>query len=594
MLPDVDFDLDALRERYRRERDKRVRGDGTAQYIAPTGAFAGFVDDPHVAPGFARAALTDQVEVLIVGGGFAGLSAGAHLRKVGIEGVRIIDKAGDFGGTWYWNRYPGIQCDIESYTYLPLLEETGYIPSERYSRGPEIFEHARRIARHFDLYRDALFQTRVTELRWLDDRNLWRVTTDRGDAILARYVIQTNGLLDRPKLPGIAGIDRFAGHIFHTSRWDFAYTGGDSYGGLTKLADKSVAVIGTGATAIQVVPHIARHARHLYVVQRTPSGVDERRNAPTDPVWAAGLEPGWQRLRRENFVALTSGLHRDEDMVADGWTDAVRNLGGFGTSPEDLKLEREIADFRKMNQIRDRIDATLDNADVAASLKPWYRQFCKRPTFSDEYLPTFNRANVELVDTDGQGVERFTKTGFAFGGKDYAVDCVIFATGFDYGTSYTPSARQKGHAIFGRGGVSLGAAWQDGLRTLHGFYTAGFPNLFHMGGSQNAVAFTTTYYLDEQAEHIAYVLKMATERGATIVEPAPEAERAWVATIRGKDQSIQEFQRDCTPGFYNDEGKVGEVVSRVDEIYGGGPIEFYALIRRWRGDGMAGLTFSAV
>lgn len=590
--PELDFDLEEMRERYRRERDKRLLPEGTAQYVAPTGKFAHLFGDPYVEPGYAREAIADQSDILIVGGGFAGLSAGAHLRMAGFENVRIVEQGGDFGGTWYWNRYPGIRCDIESYIYLPLLEETGYVPTERYAGGPEIWEHARRIGRRYQLYSKALFQTRVTNIRWLEDESMWLVETDRGDRLKAGFVIQTNGLLDRLKLPGIKGIERFNGHLFHTSRWDFAYTGGDSTGGLIKLADKRVAIIGTGATAIQVVPHVAQYANKLYVVQRTPSSVDERNNAPTDPEWVKSLTPGWHRRRRENFVALTSGIHQDEDLVGDGWTDAVRNVGGFNASQDELGLQREIADYRKMDQIRSRVDTTVERPDVAASLKPWYRQFCKRPTFSDDFLPTFNRYNVELVDTDGQGIDEFTETGFVFDQKEYAVDCVIFATGFDYGTSYTPSARQKGHEILGRRGVSLAEAWRDGLRTLHGVYSNGFPNLFHMGGSQNAVAFITTYYLDEQAEHIAQVLASARVRQARIVEPSLEAETEWVRTIRGKDKSIQQFQRACTPGFYNDEGKVGEIISRVDETYGGGPIEFYGLLRRWRSEGMRGLTFS--
>ena len=588
----LEFDIEGLRGKYRAERDKRLRAEGSAQYRAPSGELAHFVEDPYVEPGFSREAVTGIAEVVIVGGGFAALSAGAHLRMAGIDDIRIVERAGDVGGTWYWNRYPGIQCDIESYVYLPLLEETGFVPSERYARGPEILEHARRLARHFDLYRGALFQTSVSELRWLEDEDRWLVSTDRNDAIRARYVIQTNGLLDRPKLPGIEGIESFRGHVFHTSRWDFAYTGGDSHGGLTRLADKRVAVIGTGASAIQVVPHVAQHASQLFVVQRTPSSVDERGNAPTKPEWVEGLAPGWHRRRRENFVSLTSGIAQHEDLVGDGWTDAVRNLGGFNATPGELGLAMEIADFRKMNSIRERVDVVVEEADVAASLKPWYRQFCKRPTFNDDYLPAFNRPNVELIDTDGQGIDHFTETGFVFAGHHHEIDCVIFATGFDYGTSYTPSARQKGHPIIGRGKVSLADAWRDGLRTLHGFYSNGFPNLFYMGGSQNAVSFVTTYYLDEQAEHIAAVLGEAAARGATVVEPSPEAEADWVATIRAKDNSIHEFQRDCTPGFYNEEGNVGTVISRVDEMYGPGPIPFYTLIRAWRADGMRGLCFN--
>lgn len=590
---ELGFDPEALRAKYRQERDKRIRDEGATQYVAPAGELEHFIEDPYVEPGFTREPLTDSVDILIIGGGFAGLSAGANLRKQGLDGIRFVEKAGDFGGTWYWNRYPGIQCDIESYSYLPLLEETGYMPVERYSRGPEIWEHAKRIARHFELYEDVLFQTSVVELRWLDDERKWLVRTDRHDAFKARFVIRTNGLLDRPKLPGIPGIRDFKGHVFHTSRWDYEYTKGDCTGGLTGLADKRVAVIGTGATAVQVVPYVARDAQHLYVVQRTPSGVDERGNAPTDPDWWNSLEPNWQRRRRDNFVALTSGVPQDEDLVGDGWTDAVRSLGSFIGTDEaraDMQERMELADFAKMNQIRRRVEDIVEDPATAEALKPWYRQFCKRPTFNDEYLPAFNRPNVDLIDTDGRGLERFTSSGFVFDGKEYPVDCVIFATGFDFGNSYGATAQQRGHPIYGRGGAVLADEWRNGMRTLHGFYSAGFPNLFHMGGSQNGVAFAITYCLDEQAEHIAEVLKATDERGATLVEPTPEAEAEWVAIIRAKDKSFHDFQRECTPGLYNDEGKVGDTISRSDEYYGGGPIAFYGLIRDWRADGFKGLT----
>jgi cation diffusion facilitator CzcD-associated flavoprotein CzcO len=589
------FDPDALRAKYREERDKRLRDEGTRQFVAPAGDFAHFADDPYVEPGFVRDPLNDEVNVLIVGGGFAGLSVGAALAKLGVTGIRYVEKGGDFGGTWYWNRYPGIQCDIESYMYLPLLEETGYMPSERYSHGPEIFEHARRIGRHFGLYEDALFQTAVTELHWLDDERRWLCKTDRGDAFKARFVIRTNGILDRPKLPGIEGIADFKGHTFHTSRWDYDYTGGDSTGGLTGLADKRVAIIGTGATAVQVVPYVARYAKHLYVVQRTPSGIDARGNRPTDTDWWATLTPGWQKRRRDNFVALTTGVAQDEDLVQDGWTDAVRKLGSFigsDSPPEEKKAQAELADFVKMNEIRARVDDLVEDRATAEALKPWYRQFCKRPCFNDGFLPAFNQPNVDLIDTQGRGLDRFTADGFDYDGKHYPVDCVIFATGFDFGNAYGSGAQQKGHPIYGRGGASLADEWGPGMRTLHGFYSAGFPNLFHMGGSQNGLAFNLTYCLDEQAEHIADVIKAAEDRGATLVEPTPEAEAAWVHTIRTKDKSFQAFQRECTPGNFNDEGKVGTRITRSDEYYGGGPIAFYALIRDWRTGGMNGLKFS--
>src|ERR1700722_8536327 len=477
----LDFDPEALREKYRQERDRRVRTDGSQQYVEVQGDFSRYIDDPYVEPGFTRAPLTDEVNVLIIGGGFGGLLAGARLREAGVNEIRIIEKGGDFGGTWYWNRYPGAQCDIEAYIYLPLLEETGYIPKEKYSFAPEIMEHSRRIARKFDLYRGALFQTQIKELRWNEDECRWIVTTDRDDRSSARYVIMSNGPLNRPKLPGLPGIDSFKGHTFHTSRWDYNYTGGDTTGNLHKLADKRVAIIGTGATAIQCVPHVGRAAKNLFVFQRTPSSVDERRNRPTDPDWAQELAPGWQRARMDNFNTLVTGRQAEVDLVNDGWTDIIRNLGKMaprGLSKEErhqIGAMMELADFKKMNEVRARVDAIVKDPKTAEALKPWYRQFCKRPTFNDEYLPTFNRPNVTLVDTQGKGIDRITEKGVVFEGVEYEVDCIIFATGFEVGTAYT---RRAGFEVYGRGGQSLKDRWSDGMKTLHGFFSHGFPNCF--------------------------------------------------------------------------------------------------------------------
>ncbi|MGO9453351.1 MAG: flavin-containing monooxygenase [Candidatus Binataceae bacterium] len=594
---ELGFDPDALRAKYREERDKRLRPDGNQQYVEVKGDFSRYVDDPYVDPGFTREPLNDTVDVLIIGGGFGGLLAGARLREAGVQDIRIIEKGGDFGGTWYWNRYPGAQCDIESYIYLPLLEETGYIPKEKYSFAPEILAHSRRIGEKFDLYRNACFQTQIKAITWSEEECRWIVTTNRDDRMSARFVIMSNGPLNRPKLPGIPGMDTYKGHTFHTSRWDYGYTGGDTNGNLHKLADKRVAVIGTGATAVQCVPHLAKHAQHLCVFQRTPSSIDERGNRPTDPEWVKTLTPGWQKQRMDNFNILVSGGNQEVDLVNDGWTDIIRNLGALMPRKPDAQMSAhemgrivELADFKKMNQIRARVDEIVKDKKTADSLKPWYRQFCKRPTFNDEYLPAFNRSNVTLVDTRGLGVDRITEKGLVFDGVEYEVDCIIFATGFEVGTAYT---RRAGFEVYGRNGKTLTEYWADGLKTLHGFYSNGFPNCFHMGVTQNALTANFPHMLEEQAQHITELIQLAKANEARCLEPTAEAEAEWAATMREKAINNRHFQMECTPGYYNNEGKIDEGAGFIGALYGGGPVEFFELVRKWRADAeKKGLQFS--
>ena len=592
------FDPDALREKYREERDKRLRGDGNEQYVEVTAEFSNYVDDPYVEPGFTRDPLFDEVDVIVVGGGFGGLLMGARLREAGFERIRLIEKAGDVGGTWYWNRYPGAMCDVESYVYLPLLEEMGYIPKHKYSFAPEIFEYSQAIARRYNLYEDACFQTGVTEMRWDEDIARWIISTDRGDRMRTRYVVMANGPLSRPKLPGIPGINEFKGHTFHTSRWDYDYTGGDSTGHLTKLADKRVGIIGTGATAVQAIPHLGEWARQLYVFQRTPSSIDVRNNRETDPEWVRTLEPGWQQRRMDNFNTLVSGGHQDVDLVADGWTDIFRNISsaaakvaarelGRRLSPAERAELLETADFRKMEQIRARVDAIVEDPATAEKLKPWYRQFCKRPCFHDEYLQTYNRPNVTLVDTDGKGVERLTEHGVVIAGQEYEVDCLVFATGFEVGTTYT---RRAGYDIIGRDGITLSDKWAGGMRTFHGLQSAEFPNCFFLGFTQTAVTVSVPYALNEQTRHVIYILDEARRREAQIVEATPEAEQAWVDEIRDKARLGVKFYTACTPGYYNNEGMLGNPNGFFASMYGAGPLAFLQILDEWRADGqLAGI-----
>jgi len=590
------FDPEALRAKYREERDKRLRRDGNAQYREIAGDFAHYLDDPYVAPGFTRAALTDAVEVVVVGGGFGGQLAAARLREAGIDDIRIIEKGGDFGGTWYWNRYPGAACDIESYIYLPLLEEIGYVPKEKYSRAPEILAHSRAIGEHFDLYRGALFQTEVTRMDWDEAAARWIVATNRGDALKARFVVMANGPLHRPKLPGIPGIESFKGHSFHTSRWDYGYTGGTSDGGLTGLAGKRVGVIGTGATAVQCVPHLGAAAGELFVFQRTPSSIDVRANRPTDPDWAKSLEPGWQQRRMDNFNILLSGGFQAEDLVNDGWTDIIGNIlliarrkAAAGEVVEDPAALMQLADFKKMEQVRARVDQEVRDAATAEALKPYYNQFCKRPCFHDDYLATFNRPNVHLVDTQGRGVERITGKGVVANGVEYELDCLIYATGFEVGTEYT---RRSGYELYGRGSQTLTEKWKDGVSTLHGLYSRGFPNCFIISNTQSGFTANFPHMINEQSKHIAYVLGHCAARQVRVLEASQDAEDAWVQTIIDLSIMRQKFLEECTPGYYNNEGNV-QAMSARNGSYGAGPVAFAKVLEDWRAEGsLAGLELS--
>ncbi len=589
---ELGFDPGALREKYAAERAKRLRADANSQYQEIAGQFAHYNVDPYVEPGFTRPALHEELEVVIIGGGFGGMLAAARLQEIGITAFRIIEKAGDFGGTWYWNRYPGAQCDVEGYLYLPLLEELGYIPKERYSFAPEIFAHAQRIGKHFNLYERACFQTKVNEARWDEEAGLWTVTTDRGDVLKTRFVIMSSGPLNKPKLPGIPGIETFTGHTFHTSRWDYNYTGGDTTGGLHKLHDKRVGIIGTRATTIQCIPHLGEHAQQLYVFQRTPSSVDERNNTPTNPEWAKTLKPGWQAYRNRNFTALLDGVRVEGDEVGDKWTSPLKKLGDRLSSKKDSDLSgadkallAEIADCQKMNEIRARVSATVSDPATAEGLKPWFGQWCKRPTFNDEYLPTFNRPNVKLVDTKGKGVDRVTEHGVVVDGVEYEVDCLIFATGFEVGTAYT---RRAEFGLYGRNGVSLSDAWAKGMRTYHGFLSHGFPNCFHMGLTQTGLTANFTYMLDNPAHHLAQPLAQVKSRKAKTIEPTPEAEAEWVKLVTGPNM-MTKYQSVCTPGYYNGEG-TNEGQGFLQTVYPHGALAFYDMLARWREQGdFAGL-----
>ena len=599
VLGDLGFDFYELKGRYAQERDRRIRSDGNAQFI-PTidGRFEQFAKDPWVEPGFTRDPIYDHCDVIIAGGGFGGLSAGARLREAGCETIRIIDEAGDFGGTWYWNRYPGAMCDIEAFIYLPLLEELHYAPRNRYSFAPEMLEHSQRIGHHYRLYEKACFQTAITSMQWQEKERRWLVETNRGDRMTADYVVLACGRQSLPKLPSISGIDTFEGHVFHSSRWDYEYTGGDSDGGLVGLSDKRVGVVGTGATALQVVPEVAKWAKELLVFQRTPSTVGVRGNCETGPDWIDMTKHGWQKVRRENFQMRSVGLiPEDEDAIRDGWTAAFHGLASIGEKEVSAALGRplndaerlvltEVADFRVMNELRERVENSVDDPAVAEALKPQYRWFCKRPGFHDEYLPSFNRPNVRLVDTKGRGVEGFTKQGVVVDGEHYDLDCVVFATGFEAGIQYT---RLTGFDPVGRDGALLSEHWGPGVRTLHGLMTDKFPNCFFIGGNQHsASALNAVHLLDEQSVHLAYVIGEMRRRKLAAIEPSPEAVDEYTDFIRTAPQNaaLVEFYASCTPGYYNGEGKAKKSEDLfLGGRYGPGAMAFYEMLAAWRESG---------
>ncbi len=590
-----------LRAKYRAERDKRLRSDGNEQYVEPTGRFSHFIDDTWT-PRADREPLYCDVEVAVIGAGFAGLVTGARLKQAGVTDVRLIDGGGDVGGVWYWNRYPGAMCDTAAMIYLPLLEETGHMPSQKYTMAPEIFAHAQRIATTFDLYDGALMSTSVTSLGWDADTSRWIVRTDRGDELHARFVTMGTGPLHRPKLPGVPGIETFEGHAFHTSRWDYAYTGGSPDDGcLTGLADKRVGIIGTGATAVQCIPHLARSAGELLVFQRTPSSIDVRNNRPIDPEWFASLQPGWQDEWRMNFTILQTGGFTDADLVEDGWTDISQRIRDrivteieagrtedFG--PEAFRAAYEASDDEKMEEIRSRVDAVVDDPATAEALKPWYRQLCKRPCFHDEYLDSFNLPGVRLIDTNGQGVEHIDATGVWVGGEHIELDCLIFASGFEVGTDY---ARRAGFETTGRGGLTLTDRWADGMRSLHGVHVHDFPNLFIVGPTQGANLISNiTHNLVEAATTIAMTIAHGREIGAREIEVTAQAEHAWVELIDTHPGTIF-GDTECTPGYYNGEGREATVRDRRNSTgYPLGAVAYFEYIAGWRGSGgFEGLWF---
>ncbi len=570
--------LEEVRERYRIEREKRLRDDGLDQFQEFKGELADFDHDPYADADFTRDPIAEDVDVVIVGGGFGGMHMAINLKSRGIDSIRIVEKGGDFGGTWYWNRYPGCQCDVESFTYLPFLEETGYMPTERYARAPEIFEHCQRIGRHFGLYQHALFQTEIDTPIWDDDRKRWMVTTSRGDRLSARYFVTAGGILHKAKLPGIPGIADFDGIAFHTSRWDYSVTGGGPTEPMDKLADKRVGIIGTGATGVQAVPQLAAAAKDVYVFQRTPAAVGIRGNRPTDAAWFNNLEPGWQDQRMRNFTQAVTGEMPDVDMVDDGWTSTLWVDTQMAADSDERNAELEHIDFEVMQALRDRVDQVIDDPELAERLKAWYGKHCKRITFHDEYLAAFNEPNVHLVDTEGRGVEKITKTGAVVNGVEYPLDVLIFASGFEVTTGLV---QRLGFDPIGRDGVALSERWADGAHTLHGILTAEFPNMMVVSTVQAGFGTNFVHFLSESTKHVAWLIAECEARGVETIEARPEAEDAWLYRLWGIAAGMATYSAACTPSYYNSEGKPTDEGAR-NVVYPGSLLHYIGCLDEWR------------
>ena len=586
---DKKLSLEEAREKYRIEREKRLRADGIRQYKELKGDYEEFDRDPYVEPGFTRDAIVEEVDVVIVGGGFGGMIEAANLTKAGITNFRIIEKAGDFGGTWYWNRYPNAACDVESYVYLPLLEDTGYMPTEKYAKAPEIFAYCQLLGRTFDLYRGALFQTEVEDMRWDESTKRWNVMTSRSDVLSAKFIVIAGGVLHKAKLPGIPGIETYAGRAFHTSRWDYSYTGGSSQTLMEKLADKRVGIIGTGATAVQVVPKLAEAAKELFVFQRTAACVGVRNNKPTDPEWFKSLKPGWQAERTRNFTQAVTGAQPDVDMIDDEWTKM--NWVDTRKLPEndDEALELERIDFENMERVRQRIADVIEDPATAELMMPWYSQSCKRPCFHDEYLPAFNRPNVHLVDTDGKGVNEINERGVIVNGVEYPVDLLIFASGFEVTTGYT---HRLGFDPKGRDGISLSEAWVEGPATLHGVLSNGFPNMFMISTVQGAQATNFVHSITETAQHVAFLIEQCVKGNYATIEPETAAQENWFETLFAQLWGIARYNATCTPGYLNSEGG-GDMRSARAIAWMTSVLGFAEYVENWRKQGdLAGLVLT--
>ena len=468
-------------------------------------------------------------DAVVIGAGFGGMYMLHRLRLKGFK-VRVFETGKGVGGTWYWNRYPGARCDVESvqysYQFSPELQQE-WEWTERYATQPEILRYANHVADRFDLRRDIRFETRVTRATFDEGVHAWTVETDKGDRVSARFVVTALGCLSSPNTPDIPGLADFKGPTYHTGNWP--HEGVDFTG-------KTVGVIGTGSSAIQSIPMIARQARHLTVFQRTANYTVPAHNRPLDPDYVREVKANYPAMRRR-AKATPPGIDFKINMAsAIATPEAERqrefqerwDYGGLGfmASFSDLLLNdgsnRTAADF-----VRAKIREVVKDPELADRLTPRNVIGCKRLCVDTGYWATFNQPHVTLVDVGDAPIERITADGLRADGKDYTFDCLVLATGFDAMTG----ALQR-IDIRGRGGRSLRDKWTEGPKTYLGLTMAGFPNLFTITGPGSPSVLTNMLpSIEQHVEWIADCIEHMRARGATSIEADRDAEEAWVGHV---------------------------------------------------------------
>ncbi|KAK8126977.1 uncharacterized protein PG998_002736 [Apiospora kogelbergensis] len=528
-----------------------------------------------------------RIKFLIVGAGHSGLIHAYHIVKAGFDpkDLVVVDTAGGWGGTWYWNRYPGLKCDVEGYCYLPLLEESGFIPQDRYSHGDEIRRNAEHIAAKYGL--QGMFCTRFVAADWNEPEGRWDIMLRRqlgpaheevDFAISTQFLITATGLLSSMSIPSLPGIEDFRREkkLFHAARWDYDYTGGSpTEPHMSNLRDKLVGIVGTAATAVQAVPELAKWAKHLYVFQRTPTYIGPHEDNQTTPeLWdkvTKGGKPGWQAERMVNLelcftddaeVTPDTNLVQDERSRYPPLAAVWGSRRAVGLGPEkaaehtEWMLRREAPHAARLRKF---IKQEVKDPETAEKLTPWYPGWCKRPAFNNDYLQAFNLPNVTLVDTDGRGVQRYTRNGVVVGedgaAREYELDALVLATGFEISGTGSCALASSQASCRGRNGRDLNDKWNSpDFATFYGVSTNGFPNMFMSAGANSAGSANMTGVYGSQARMTAHIIAAATARSAdpdkTVVEVSKEAELAWLDRLLGNVTWFTPLLTTCPPTYF--------------------------------------------